>query len=282
MGREIVPESLGGGQQHVPAGSRLLLLDTTGNLHSLYHPDRVLTGCYWDVLATLPSLVPPGPLGLLGLGAGTVPRAIAAHFRCGPGGDGDSSSYVVHGWELDPGVVMAGRMYLGMAELERSGQLVVYTGDALAPTASIPGGFSGIIVDLFSKGCLLPQLTERATWESLRSRLAPIPGSRLIANLGQAPAAAQPGSPAAAAAQATGLALEALREVFEGEVSMLTVEENTLILTGPTPGPEEWPGRLPDGLRHLGAPHHWERVRGGGAVAVGGGGARTGEPERRL
>ena len=36
-------------------------------LLSVYHPTRVLTSSYWDVLATLPSLVPPGPIGLLGL-----------------------------------------------------------------------------------------------------------------------------------------------------------------------------------------------------------------------
>ncbi len=38
---------------------------------------------------------------------------------------------------------------------------VAHTGDALdTGAACVPGGFSGIIVDLFAKGELLPQLTQ--------------------------------------------------------------------------------------------------------------------------
>ncbi len=31
---------------------------------------------------------------------------------------------MVHGWELDPGVLMAARMHLGLAELEKQGVVV--------------------------------------------------------------------------------------------------------------------------------------------------------------
>eukprot|EP00198_Chlamydomonas_reinhardtii_P011451 XP_001700788.1 methyltransferase [Chlamydomonas reinhardtii] len=241
------------------AGCRILLLDSTGNLHSVYHPSRPLTGSYWDVLAGLPSLVPPGPLGLLGLGAGTIPRIMAAHFPLGTAaataaGGRSGGSYVVHGWELDPGVVAAARMHLGMSELERAGHLVTHTGDALAPAAAVPGGFSGIVVDLFGGGRLLPQLTKRETWESIRSRLAPTapgqPPARVIANLGQSP----PTTPGQAGrwqpeAYTTLRAYEALEAAFEGEVSLMTLQSNTLALTGPLPSPEEWPGRLPAALR---------------------------------
>jgi hypothetical protein len=37
---------------------------------------------------------------------------------------------------------------------------VVHTGDALTTDAAVPGGSSGIIVDLFSHGQLLQQLTQ--------------------------------------------------------------------------------------------------------------------------
>lgn len=37
---------------------------------------------------------------------------------------------------------------------------VVHTGDALSPDAAVPGGSAGIIVDLFSHGQLLQQLTQ--------------------------------------------------------------------------------------------------------------------------
>ncbi|KAG2490193.1 hypothetical protein HYH03_011320 [Edaphochlamys debaryana] len=287
------------------AGSRLLLLDHTHNLHSVFRDDTTLSGGLWDVLATLPSLVPPGPIGMLGLAAGTVPRIIAAHYPCGPtvdlspdspaplrscgahnchsgrlhhgsggasspsfpgryrGASSSSSSpaserYLVHGWELDPAVVAAGRAYLGMRQLEEAGKLVVHVGDALAPEARVPGGFSGIIVDLFAGGRLLPQLTKRSTWEALRSRLAPGPRPRLLANLGQAPPRV-PGMRWHSEAYTTLRAYEALEAAFEGDVSLLTFQSNTLALTGPLPAPEEWPGSLPPGLRHLGREGCWER-----------------------
>ncbi|KXZ47873.1 hypothetical protein GPECTOR_32g486 [Gonium pectorale] len=238
-----------------------------GNLHSVYREDRVLTGGLWDHLATLPSLVPPGPIAMLGLAAGTVPQIMASHYPCGHCTRGGRN--VVHGWELDPAVVEAGRLYLGMHELEQRGELVVHIGDALAPTACVPGGFSGIIVDLFAGGRLLPQLTKaspgalyvgehRKTWEDLRSRLAPGNGARLIANLGQAPPTI-PGVRWQEEAYTTLRAYEALEAAFDGEVSLLTVQSNTLALTGPLPNPEEWPGPLPEGLQHLAADGLWAR-----------------------
>ena len=41
-----------------------------------------------------------------------------------------------------------------------SSRQVVHVGDALSPAAAVPGGFSGIVVDLFGGGRLLPQLTK--------------------------------------------------------------------------------------------------------------------------
>ena len=63
------------------------------------------------------------------------------------------------GWELDPAVVMAARLYMGMDEVEATGRLTCHTGDALDPGATVEGGFAGIIVDLFADGRVLPQLT---------------------------------------------------------------------------------------------------------------------------
>ena len=64
------------------------------------------------------------------------------------------------GWELDPAVVMAARLYMGMDEVEATGKLTCHTGDALVPEATVEGGFAGIIVDLFAKGTILTSLTE--------------------------------------------------------------------------------------------------------------------------
>jgi hypothetical protein len=52
------------------SGARLLILDRSGNIHSLYRPGPPgLTSSYWDLLATLPALCPDRsqPMGILGL-----------------------------------------------------------------------------------------------------------------------------------------------------------------------------------------------------------------------
>ncbi|KAK9117251.1 hypothetical protein Sjap_016198 [Stephania japonica] len=54
---------------HPFAGSRLLLLDKPGNIHSIsnpLNPNPLPTNAYFDVLATLPPLLPPGPIAILG------------------------------------------------------------------------------------------------------------------------------------------------------------------------------------------------------------------------
>lgn len=75
-----VPDDVEEQYQQV-AGARVLLLDRSGNLHSIYRPSGSvggergdksveLTGSYWDYLATLPSLVPHSkvaPIAILGL-----------------------------------------------------------------------------------------------------------------------------------------------------------------------------------------------------------------------
>lgn len=45
--------------------------------------------------------------------------------------------------------------------------LTVHIGDVFSPEAAIPGGFAGVIVDLFAEGKVLPQLEEVQTSSSL-------------------------------------------------------------------------------------------------------------------
>ena len=78
------------------------------------------------------------------------------------------------GWELDPAVVMAARLYMGMDEVEATGMLTCHTGDALDPGATVEGGFAGIIVDLFLDGHVLPQLTQ-ASLELSACSLSSVP-----------------------------------------------------------------------------------------------------------
>lgn len=62
------------------------------------------------------------------------------------------------------------------------GGLQVHIGDALAPLTTIPGGYAGIVVDLFCDGRVLPQLQEVSTWSELRDKL--MPNGRIMVNCG--------------------------------------------------------------------------------------------------
>lgn len=59
---------------------------------------------------------------------------------------------------------------------------MVCVGDALAPSVAEQGPYSGMVVDLFAQGQLLPQLCEIGTWQQLRGML--VPGGRLVVNIG--------------------------------------------------------------------------------------------------
>jgi hypothetical protein len=101
------------GADHCLAGCRLLLLDRPGNRQSVYTPYKVITESYYDVFATLPPLLPDGPVGILGLGAGTAARIVHYFWP----------HLALHGWELDPSVVMVARQFFDLSELEEGKRL---------------------------------------------------------------------------------------------------------------------------------------------------------------
>ncbi|KAE8708179.1 ras-related protein RABA4c-like [Hibiscus syriacus] len=157
---------------HPFAGSRLLLLDSPGNIHSISFLFKSLTNTYFDVFATLPPILPPGPVGILGFGAGSAARLMLELYP----------ELRIHGWELDPSVVEVGREYFGLEKLEKQypDRLYIYIGNALK--ASIRNGFAGILVDLFCKGSLIPELQDPTTWQKLRKSLRK--GGRIMVNVG--------------------------------------------------------------------------------------------------
>ncbi|MCD7462503.1 hypothetical protein HAX54_048680 [Datura stramonium] len=121
--------------------SRVLLLDSSTS----FTREREWTDAYWDEFATLPAIVPKGPLAIFGLLLPTNFQggATAAHLmlELWP-------SLLLVGWEIDEIVSV----------------LEIHIGDVLSPSVTIPGGYAGIIVDLFSDGKVLPQLQEVTTW----------------------------------------------------------------------------------------------------------------------
>ncbi|KAH7663182.1 S-adenosyl-L-methionine-dependent methyltransferase protein [Dioscorea alata] len=114
--------------------SRVLLLDSTHNIHSLLNKEQKWTGSYW--------------------GGGTAAQLM---LRSWP-------SLQLEGWEIDGILIEIAREYFGLSGLEKpteaGGFLSVHIGDALSQSATVPGGFAAIIVDLFCDGKILPQLKE--------------------------------------------------------------------------------------------------------------------------
>lgn len=101
------------GADHSFAGAYVLKLEgaDANMIHSVYwNNGRVWTGAYYDVFASLIPLLPEGPVGIFGLGAGTVARLLLHIWP----------SLNLEGWELDPQVVRVAREYFRLLDLESS------------------------------------------------------------------------------------------------------------------------------------------------------------------
>lgn len=224
---------------HPFAGSRLLLLDGPGNIHSISFLFRLLTNTYFDVFATLPPLLPPGPIGILGFGAGSAARLLLELYP----------EVVVRGWELDPSVIDVGRKYFSVEKLEREHpqRLFIYIGDALK--ASWKDGFAGILVDLFSKGSLLPELQDPATWETMSKSLRK--GGRIMVNVGGSCVEAE--NKLRDGKIVMEESLKAMEQVFGKKLHVLNLgnrkDDSSLALTGDFPEPDVWKKALPRSLR---------------------------------
>ncbi|XP_051136808.1 uncharacterized protein LOC127255351 [Andrographis paniculata] len=215
---------------HPLAGSRLLLLDAPGNIHSISFLFKSLTNAYYDVFATLPPILPAGPVGILGFGAGSAARILLDLYP----------QTSIHGWEIDPSVLAVAREYFGLEKLEKkhSGRLVIHTGDAL--DADVPNGFAAVLVDLFSKGCVIPELQDAATWEKLRRTLRK--GGRIMVNVGGD--CVEPEDIRKDGGAIMEATLKAMQEVFPGEVNVLRVgsrkDDSAVAMTGGLPDAGRW------------------------------------------
>ncbi|XP_057804287.1 uncharacterized protein LOC131019713 [Salvia miltiorrhiza] len=220
---------------HPLAGSRLLLLDAPGNIHSISYIFKSLTNAYFDVFATLPPILPPGPLAILGFGAGSAARLILELYP----------EAAIRGWELDPSVLAVAREYFGLEKLEKkySERLKIYTGNAL--NLGEKEKFAGILIDLFSKGCVIPELQDAATWEKLRRRLSE--GGRMMVNVGGS--CVEPEDIRRDGSVIMEETLRAMYEVFPGEVFVLSLDnrkdDSAVAMTGRLPDAGEWRKKLP-------------------------------------
>ncbi|XP_024021135.1 uncharacterized protein LOC21406744 isoform X2 [Morus notabilis] len=225
------------------ADSRVLLLDHSYNVHSILYKHKKWTDSYWDEFASLPPIVPKGPIAILGLGGGT-----AAHLMLDLWPE-----LQLEGWEIDQILIDKARDYLGLSDLEKhteaGGILNVHIGDALSPSVNISGGYAGLVVDLFSDGGVLSQLEEVATWLEMKKWL--MPNGRIMVNCGGTSGGSEvdPRSTSSNGSLVQNSTIKALSEAFAGEIcwKRLAKEngENHLALTGPLPDLDSWSTMVP-------------------------------------
>lgn len=178
-------------------------------------------------------------MGILGFGAGSAARLCLELYP----------ELVIHGWELDPSVIAVGREYFGLAKLEKQypHRLFVYVGNALK--ASVRDGFSGIFVDLFSKGSLIPELQDPNTWAKLNKCLKK--GGRIMVNVGGSCVEAEDSWRDGKVVMED--SLKAMRRVFGGKLFVLNLgnrkDDSSIALTGDLPDIDSWKKLLPGSLR---------------------------------
>ncbi|GMH35821.1 hypothetical protein BSKO_03689 [Bryopsis sp. KO-2023] len=192
-------------------------------MHSVTFGEQVASDGLWGAMSILPALVPDGPIGLFGLGSGSIAHCIRCFY---PNRD-------MVGWEIDPQMVEIGRQWMDLGDVEKNGNLVINVGDCFSGDAQVPGGFAGIIVNVYTQNCLNSELTQVETMIDLKNRLAR--GGRILVNL-------------AGDEETMEEARDALMEAFEGEVMFKYATAGNLIaLTGLIPSEKSWQ-KLPDAL----------------------------------
>lgn len=150
----------------------------------------------------------------------------------------------IHGWEIDPSVIDVGREFFGLSKLERDhkGRIFINIGDALS--ASVRTGFSGILVDLFSKGSVIKELQDPKVWESLKSRLRK--RGRIMVNVGGRCVEAEDSERDGDLVMEE--TLKAMSSVFGDKLFVLTLgngNDSSVALTGDLPDLDAWKKRLP-------------------------------------
>ncbi|XP_024011079.1 uncharacterized protein LOC18016152 [Eutrema salsugineum] len=229
------------------AASRYLLLDSTKNVHSVINKGgQNWTGSYWDESATLPPIIPNGPIAIYGLGGGTSARLMLELWP----------SMQLDGWEIDEILIEKARNYLRLSELEeptsKGGRLCVHVDDALSPSQDDSKRYAAIIVDLFSDGKVLNQLQEVPIWLDVASRL--MPNGRIMVNCAgiEAEDVVTNGKIQLVLGDSVWMlnsTIKILSQAFPGQVSWKRTPDsqglNFVALTGGLPDLSDWSNNVP-------------------------------------
>ena len=143
-------------------GSRELELNEGQAVHSLYRPETVLTGDYWDGLLVLPFTsrrAPPRRMAILGNAAGTTARAYGRLFP----------ATRIDGVELDSELSEIGRRYFDM----RNPRLTLHHEDARPFLRRVETRYDVIEVDAYRQPYIPFYLTTQEFFDLVRDRLTP-------------------------------------------------------------------------------------------------------------
>ena len=151
---------------------RILELNEGQAIHSIYDPDTVLTGGYWDAYLTLPLAVlgrPPRSMAMLGNAAGTISRAYARYYP----------ATQIDGVEIDGDVSATGRALFALGKNPR---LRTYTDDARPFLRRTTRRYDLIGVDAYRQPYIPFYLATREFFDLAHSRLRP--GGAVVVNIG--------------------------------------------------------------------------------------------------
>jgi spermidine synthase len=152
-------------------GSRVLELNEGQAIHSLWRPDSVLTGDYWDGFLVDPLAAlgrPPRSMAVLGNAAGTTARAYARYWP----------QTRIDAVEIDPVLSELGRRWFGM----RNPRMRVHHADARPWLRQDGGRYDVIQLDAYRQPYIPFYLTTREFFQEVADHLTP--GGVVAINLG--------------------------------------------------------------------------------------------------
>jgi spermidine synthase len=143
-------------------GAHYLYLNEGIAVHSIWRPNTVLTGGYWDTVLALPPLLgrPVTRVAILGNAGGTISRAFGVYYP----------QARIDGVELDPVVTAVARKYFG---LDDNPNLEVYDEDARPFLRRTRNRYDLIVVDAYRPPYVPFYLATQEFFRLARERLRP-------------------------------------------------------------------------------------------------------------
>ena len=147
-------------------GTVNLVLNEGQAIHSIYNPNRVLTGWYWDYFLAAPYFSSGAAIGqvhrvgIIGLAGGTIARQFTQVY---------GANVRIDGVEIDPEIVAVGRQYFAMTEPN----LHVYVEDGRTFLRATHQTYDVVAIDAFQQPYIPFQLTTKEFFQEIKAHLSP-------------------------------------------------------------------------------------------------------------